>query len=121
MSSRYDDSIAFLNDEEFYKSYFRDRNRPPGVYSSGIKHIVHYATPELRHPTEGEISSLQNISHIWNRGDKYYKLAYEHYGSGKYWWVIAWFNRRPTESHINIGDVIYVPMPFEKIMQYLGV
>jgi hypothetical protein len=97
MSSRYDDSIELLNNEESYKSYFRDRNRPPGVYSSGIKYIIHYSTPELRHPSEFEIAGLQNTAHVWNRGDKFYKLAYD------------------------VGNVIYIPQPFEKIMQYLGV
>ena len=121
MSSRYDDSIELLNDEESYKSYFRDRNRPPGVYSSGVKHIIHYATPELRHPSEFEINNLQSTPHLWNRGDKFYKLAYQYYGAAKYWWIIAWYNRTPTESHVDVGNIIYIPQPFEKIMQYLGV
>jgi|ETNmetMinimDraft_21_1059911.scaffolds.fasta_scaffold619721_1 hypothetical protein len=121
MSSRYDDTIEFLNDEEIYKSYFRDRNRPPGVYSSGVKHIIHYETPVLRHPTEAEVAGLETTSIIWNRGDRFYKLAHEYYGSGKYWWIIAWYNRAPTESHVNIGDLVYIPQPFERIMQYLGV
>ena len=55
----YDDTIEFLNDEEIYKSYFRDRNRPPGVYSSGVKHIIHYETPVLRHPTEAEVATAE--------------------------------------------------------------
>ena len=121
MSSRYDDAIILFNDEEVYKSYFRDRNKPPGIYSSGVKHIIHFATPEMRHPAPHELFELHNETHVWVRGDRFYKLAHQYYGSGKYWWIIAWFNRTPTESHVKIGDIVYIPQPFEKIMQYLGV
>lgn len=121
MSSRYDDAILLFNDEEIYKNYFKDRNRPPGATSSGVRHITHYSTPDLRHPTDAELASLHNEMHIWNRGDRFYKLAYKYYGSGEYWWIIAWFNRAPTEAHVKIGDVVYIPRPFERIMQYLNV
>jgi len=36
------------------------------------------------------------------------------------WWVIAWFNKLPTESHIKLGDVIYIPMPLNEILKIYG-
>ena len=43
-----------------------------------------------------------------------YKYAHEIYGSTQYWWIIAWFNNKPTDIHCKIGDVIYVPVPLDK-------
>jgi hypothetical protein len=36
------------------------------------------------------------------------------------WWVIAWFNRMPTESHVELGEIVVVPLPLAKILDYLG-
>ena len=50
---------------------------------------------------------------------EYSKLAHKHYGDSSLWWVIAWFNKRPTESHVTVGTVIVIPMPIQKVLKYL--
>ena len=88
----------------------------------GIKGgLPHFATPQLRHPTAKEISKLKRITHVWKQGDRYYKLAHEHYGNAKYWWIIAWYNKKPTESHLKLGQLVYIPQPLEDIRRFLGV
>ena len=99
------------NDEEQYKELFRKR---------GVKHIDHYPTATLKHPTASELSDIETIKHVWKTGDRYSKLAYEFYGDPRFWWVIAWYNQLPTESHVTLGDVIYIPTPFEEILAILG-
>lgn len=47
--------------------------------------------------------------HLWKVGSRFYKLAYEHYGDATLWWIIAFYNKKPTDSHVKIGEVIYVP------------
>ena len=42
-------------------------------------------------------------------GLSYEKLASEFYGNPKHWWVIASFNRKPTESHVEMGETIRIP------------
>jgi len=34
------------------------------------------------------------------------------------WWVIAWYNQKPTEAHFNVGDVVYIPTPLANVLQY---
>ena len=58
---------------------------------------------------------------VWSEGDRYYKLAQHFYGDSAHWWIIAWFNKKPTEGHINFGDLIYVPLPLERVISYYGV
>ena len=110
--SRYFGRETFFNSDEFYESTFDERA------VSGVKQ---YATPVLQHITKKQISSLRTIGHVWVTGDRYYKLAHDHYGNSSLWWVIAWFNKKPTEADVDYGDVIYVPHPIDKVLNYLGV
>ena len=32
----------------------------------------------------------------------------------EYWWLIAWFNNKPTDIHCKVGDVLYIPLPLDK-------
>ena len=69
----------------------------------------------LNEPTDQELKNeLSYVEKIFSIGDKMYKYAYEEYGSTEYWWIIAWFNNKPTDTHCKIGDIIYVPTPLDK-------
>jgi len=98
------------NKEELYKELLRKR---------GVNHIDHYPTPILNHPEAEDIEDIEIISHVWKQGDRYSKLAHKHYGDARFWWVLAWFNQLPTESHIDYGDVIQIPTPLEDILEIL--
>ena len=63
---------------------------------------------------------VNTIQHVWSHGDKYYKLANKYYGDIECWWVIAFFNKAPTEAHLNYGDVIYIPTPLETAKALFG-
>jgi len=87
----------------------------------GLKKIDQYAIAKLTHPTAKQISSLNMIGHTWRVGDRFYKLAHEHYGDSTLWWVIAWFNQTPTESNVSLGEVIQIPKPLDRIMELLDI
>jgi len=110
MGTRYDDRIILTNDSEEYAKIFRQR---------GVNLIKHYNTAKLAYPTPNDISSMQRVQHIWKVGDRYYKLAAEYYGIPTYWWVIAQYNKKPTESQLSPGDVIYIPLPLSRVLGYL--
>ena len=98
-----------------------------GIYQEicdkrGIGFAKHFSTPNLSYPEIEEIQNLDVISHTWKEGDRLWKLAAKHYGGkGHLWWIIAWFNHAPTEGHLEIGEIVYVPLPLEKILSYLRV
>ena len=83
--------------------------------------MLHYETPAFRYPTVDEIATLVSVSHTWQIGDRYWRLASQHYSDPGMWWVIAWFNKKPTESHVKFGENIYIPFPLERILQYYDV
>jgi len=110
MATRYGKTPIAVNVSKKYEELFKERNVP---------FIRQYLTPKMDHLTAAEISTLNVVSHAWKLGDRYYKLAYYYYGIPSYWWIIAWFNRSPTESHLEIGEVISIPLPLTKVLDYL--
>ena len=106
---RYEAREKIFNDYDLYKKVRKKRD---------VNSITHYNTPIMPAPTEEEEFSLEIIEHVWKLGDRYYKMAHQYYGDAKLWWVIAWFNRKPTEAHASLGDVLEIPFPLEKILEY---
>ena len=88
--------------------------------SRGLRNIRHYETPRLHNPTVRQRMSLMTTTHIWKYGDRYYNLAKQYYGRASYWWVIAWWNARPTEANVSPGNMIMIPLNLEEALQVLG-
>jgi len=112
MASRYDSREIALNNNKYYRELMKNRDVP---------YITQFRTARLKHPSVREINNLELIGHIWTVGDRFYKLAHEFYGDPELWWVIAWFNRTPTEGHIKQGDLIHIPLPLDRLLGYLDV
>ena len=112
MSAERDDLRGVvLNSSDEYSEIFRRR---------GLKFIRQYVTKELEYPTSAQIADLFLEKHLWTLGDKYWKLAATYYKDSELWWVIAWFNAKPTDAHVRAGDIIYIPHPLEKVYNYFG-
>lgn len=112
MTSRYEQTPIFDNRTELYKDLFDLRS---------VNFIKQYVTPIFDYPTPQEFASLDISSQTWKRGDKYWKIATDFYGSPDMWWVIAWFNRKPTEAHMKLGDTVLIPQPLERVLFFFGV
>ena len=107
---RYNTKNIIVNEFEIYEKYFEDRN---------VKLINHYESPEFEYPTQQENNNTITIEHIWTYGDRYYKLASLYYGDPKMWWVIAMYNKKPTEQHVKLGDTILIPTLLERLLTYM--
>jgi len=105
--SRYFKRSTFINDNPEYRKEFFQNNR-------GVNQIEQYDTPVFSYPSSEEMQGSLSIEPVrWDAATKLYNLADEYYGDVNLWWVIAWFNRKPTDGHYKIGDIVYVPMPAE--------
>tara|TARA_Y100000034_G_scaffold133713_1_gene200025 strand:+ start:1048 stop:1386 length:339 start_codon:yes stop_codon:yes gene_type:complete len=102
MSSRYDDRTVFNNGDEIYFHLLEER---------GLKHIVQYESAIFEKLEPANVARLSVTHKIWTIGDRLYKIAAQHYGDAKYWWIVARFNGKPTESHFRVGDVVAIPGP----------
>ena len=104
---RYDNRDILRNTEEIYKETFRER---------GVPLIRHFQTPVMGHPTPEEHREIDSRTHIWRTGDRFFKLAHKYYGDSTLWWIIAWYNKAPTEGHLQKGDIINIPINLESAM-----
>mgnify|MGYP003631251027 CR=1 FL=1 len=109
---RYKNQTVFTNVNEAYRRYLQK--------TRGRDQIVQFDTPTFRHPIAEDLKNFKRISHVWTTGDRYFKLADEYYSDPEMWWVIALYNQKPTEFHLQLGDVIYIPVPLETVMFYIG-
>tara|TARA_R110000824_G_scaffold175566_6_gene354116 strand:- start:232 stop:564 length:333 start_codon:yes stop_codon:yes gene_type:complete len=108
---RYLNQLIFKNTTAAYKRYLKKR---------GMSHIFQFTTPKFKYPSQEDMKKIETITHIWGVGDRYFKLADKYYGDAELWWVIAFFNQKPTEFDINAGDIIYIPTPLETTLFYMG-
>jgi hypothetical protein len=82
--------------------------------------IDHYTTPVMKYPSVADISTLTVRTELWKVGDRLYKYADNYYNDPSKWWIIAWYNQKPTEAHFNLGDVVYIPTPLSQVMKLYG-
>lgn len=81
----------------------------------GLRKINHYSSPAFSKMPDSLYDQVNLEFHVWKIGSRFYKLAAEHYGDPRLWWIIAYFNKRPTDGHAKIGDVIYIPVNWEEV------
>lgn len=110
MINRYKNRRILKNDLEQYSETLKKRN---------VKFIEHYASPNFSINTLENYKNIKTVSHVWKEGDRFYKLAEKYYGDSRDWWVIAKFNLKPTESELQVGDIIEIPTPLEAVLQYM--
>jgi len=111
MFDRFKDRKIYLNDSNNYKKLFEERN---------VKFINQYGTSKFVYPTPEDMYKFTILKHTWSVGDRFYKLAHKYYGDSRNWWVIAQFNNTPTESHVVVGQVLNIPTPLSKVLNYLN-
>ena len=109
-SAAREDRFIFLNNEEQYRSILNRKK---------IRALRQYATLPIKELVANTENQIQVISHIWTTGDKYYKLANQFYGRPGLWWIIALYNKKPTEGHLRRGDIVEIPTPIELVLYYI--
>ncbi len=110
--SRYKNSVQFINATEGYKKVFKKRYGERGIRQLPIN--------SLKYPTQQEYNEIETSPVVWHQGQRFYKLAAEYYNSPDYWWVIAWFNKKPTEQHVKLGETILVPLFLDEALSIFG-
>tara|TARA_R100001082_G_C4253582_1_gene112485 strand:+ start:242 stop:574 length:333 start_codon:yes stop_codon:yes gene_type:complete len=108
--SRYDTRESVFNEDKLYKKLLKER---------GNKRIEQYSTPTHYSPDPELIASIETITYRWRKNDTFWKISSRFYGDPKHWWVIAGFNRAPTEAHLKVGNIIRIPTSLAKAFEVL--
>lgn len=110
--SRYNKRSVLTNSEEIYKKFLEKK---------GIKNISHYNTPIFYLDDSLPQYDFKFHEVYWKDGDRLYKLSKEYYNSVNFWWVIGFFNQKPTDLHFQPGDLVLIPYPLEEFLSFIGV
>lgn len=110
--SRYDNRPLLTNRSKNFQDHFDKRN---------VNFIRHFSTMNINPDAFEKMGGLILEYHIWQLGDRFHKIAEQHYGDGRLWFIIALFNTAPTDAHISIGQTILIPKPIQKVLQIFGI
>lgn len=110
MPSRYQNRTVALNKDSLYEEFFVNRD---------VNFIRQYVSPKFKKISQKDRRRLNTIKHIWSRGDRYSKLAEKYYNDPKLWWIIAFYNEKPFEPDLSLGNILYIPFPLEDILQII--
>lgn len=108
--SRYKNSRLAVNKNDMYFDLFEER---------GVKKITQFRSFSFKKVPQEVLDSIQTDDYIWKYGDTYWSLASRYYADSKLWWIIAGYNRKPSEALLKIGDVIKIPLSVSEVMQVL--
>ena len=109
--SRYSNRRKATNRNKMYQKVFESRQ---------VEEIKQYKTPTISYPTDEQLKRISHVIHTWKYGDQFYKLADRHYGDAKLWWIIAQYNQKPTEGHVELGEEIKIPFPLARVLKIMG-
>ena len=103
------------------KTAFNDVYKNEELFDNrGIEKLTQYTTPKFKNPTDDDINSIDFFLYSFKDGDRLFKLARKFFNDPSLWYIIALFNRKPTEAHIAIGEKIKIPVNIAKAIEVLG-
>jgi nucleoid-associated protein YgaU len=108
--SRYKQSRKATNKDDMYKDVFDKK---------GVKNITQFRARRLRQVDEKVKQRVAFKEYIWSYGDTFWLLASKNYSDSKLWWVIASFNNKPTEAHMEIGETIRIPTNLSEVLRII--
>ena len=108
--SRYKQNRKATNKDDMYKDTFDKK---------GIKSLTQFRSKRFRQIDESEKQKIRFEPYIWKYGDTFQLLASKYYSDPKLWWVIASFNNKPTENHIDLGETIKIPINLSEALQVI--
>ena len=93
-----------LLDSDLYHDKLKDRGR---------EEITLARTVSFQKMQNLQVEVLEE--HVWSSGDSLLKLSTKYYGTTQYWWTIGMVNKKPTDAHYTLGDIVYIPRNPQKI------
>jgi len=112
MASRFNKRKVFINNALIYNDYMINRGTPG--------RIRQYTSPYMPRIPQWAYDDLIMTEKLWTTGDRLCKLAGKYYGNSQYWWVIGYFNNKPTDAHFKLGDVVYIPVSLQNALEIVG-
>lgn len=111
--SRYQKTKQVSNSDVDYKKVFSSR--------FGLSDfILQRRRSSLKYPEFEKISSLIFAYEVWEVGSRLHKISEKYYNDPSFWWVIGFYNKKPTDANWAVGDIVKVPVSLEEACYALG-
>lgn len=104
--------VVDKNEVPYYRKQIENRN---------LNSVVFYRPDNNLSLDYSFILEQEYLTFVWSINSRMHKYAYDVMGSSTLWWIIALVNKKPTDSHWKVGDVVYVPTKPEVFLRYLEV
>tara|TARA_B100000287_G_C20391063_1_gene685653 strand:+ start:141 stop:494 length:354 start_codon:yes stop_codon:yes gene_type:complete len=108
--TRYIGRDLLVNNTKEYQESLLDRR--------DLVQIIQYSTARFYYPTFQERAAMSTVPFVWTATSKMYNVAAQFYGDPKLWWLIGWFNQKPTEAHWKVGDVAFIPANSKEVLTF---
>lgn len=101
---------VLVNDDRLYSEFLR---------KTGTQTVDHYGLIMFGDPKQEDFLRQITVSeHVFTATDSLSKIASKHYGEPRLWWVIAWFNTKPTDLHCEVGEKLFIPHPIGEVLAH---
>ena len=102
---------AITRSDERYEYLFENRD-PKIIYKIAMR--------EMNALSNEERKAINTREYTWRANDQYWKVAKRFYGDSRLWFIIAYYNKAPTDFHLQKGQNILVPMAPQVVLDKLG-
>ena len=103
------------------KIVFNDVYKEEEIFDNrGVEKIDQFTTPKFKNPPEDQVDSIDYFLYNFKQGDRFFKLAQRFFNDPNLWYLIATFNRKPTEAHVKPGEKIKIPTNIAQAIEVLG-
>jgi len=85
-----------------------------------VRVVYTIAMKQMNEMTDADRASISTRRYTWRTSDRYWQVAERFYGDPRMWFVIAYYNKAPTEFHLSNGQDILVPSNPRIILEKLG-
>lgn len=104
-----------------YKKQTTGKNSNPRYKDMFDKRGVPFIKQTRTMPFTGlDFDTILVTDYVWKQKDSLHKLSQLFYNTFEYWWVIGLINKKPTDAHYSIGDIIQIPSNPELITDSIG-
>lgn len=109
---RYKNYELIDNDSSFYSKQRKARSK---------NKITQYRLRTLGSLPDSIRNQLIITEIVWKVDTKLYKLADGFYGDPDLWWLIGYYNNKPTDANWAVGDKVLIPTPPRIILEFLDI
>ena len=89
------------------------------VARRGKKAIVKRDSKTLPRRTKEIRNLVSELKYMVRANDDWYKIAHKFYGNQNLWYLLAWYNKKPTDTMLQTGDMLLIPSSAAVIENFL--